>query len=72
MSVLSKIARKLLHPDLQIQVEAGYLSEDLKLTDAGKLALLQTYYFNGGDKLITEMAKEKIAEKKAEEEKSKK
>ena len=64
---LSKLARKLLHPNIHTLVEAGYLTDDLKLTDAGKLALHQISFDKNQNELII-MAAEKL-EKMAEEKK---
>lgn len=59
---LSTIAKRLLNADLQAQYKAGYINEELKLTDAGKLVLLQEFYFNGGSELLTKRAQAKIDE----------
>lgn len=57
---LSKLARKLLHPDIHTLVEAGYLTDDLKLSDAGKLALHQISFEKHQAELL-EAAKDKLA-----------
>lgn len=67
MSKLSKFARKFLGLDVSVHtlVEAGYISEDLKLTDAGKLALHQLSFETHKEALV-KMAEEKIAEQEEE------
>ena len=63
---LSKLARKLLHPTIHTLVEAGYLNDELKLTDAGKLALHQISFEKSQAELIAR-AEEKLAKMKEEE-----
>lgn len=64
MSSLSIIAKKLFSPAIRAQIEAGYLNSELKLTELGQLTLLQEFYFNGGQELLTARAESKIKEEK--------
>lgn len=66
MEKLSFLFKKLLSADIKTQIEAGYLSSEGKLTDEGKITLLQEYYGAGGSDLLTARAKDLIARREAE------
>lgn len=63
---LSFLFKKLLSADIKNQIEAGYLSDDGKLTEEGKLTLMQEYYANGGSELLTARATDLIARRAAD------
>jgi hypothetical protein len=70
---LSFLFKRLLSADIQTQIEAGYLTNEGKLTDEGKTTLLQEFYGSstlGGSALLTARATDLIARRKADAEKA--
>ena len=68
MSQLTTIAKKLLDGDTKKMIEAGFLDQNLNLTNEGKNAL-HVISFDKHKKELVEAAKEVIAERKEECEK---
>ena len=66
---LSKIARRVLHPDLHAMVEAGFLTEDLQTTKEGRLALIHIL-LEANQAAVVEEAKRVIADRKEAEAKN--
>lgn len=66
---LSPIAKRVIPADYQALVEAGYLTNDLQTTEAGRLALMQLTFVEFETELVAK-AKAKIEEDKAEAEKN--
>lgn len=67
MGYIGKLAKKLLDPDLQTLIKAGYMSEDLTLTEDGRRALTSILFVDNKTALV-EAAKEELADRKAEKE----
>lgn len=65
MNTLSKIAKRIFSADIKAQIEAGYLDNELKITDAGKLALTHILY-EKETKALTDAANDLIARRKEE------
>ncbi len=65
--MFSNIAKRLLDKKTKILIKAGYLSNDLKLTDSGEEALLSLMLETNMERLVSE-AEEEIAEKEGEKE----
>lgn len=68
MSKTTRIQKKLLDKDTQILIEAGYLSDNLEMTDAGEDELENIIFEEHMDKLVAS-AKEKLSEEKKESKK---
>lgn len=64
-SKLTKMAKRLLDPKTKTLIKAGYLTNDLQTTDAGRLALAHIAYERDID-LLVKAAEEKIADEKEE------
>lgn len=63
---LSPIAKRVIPADYQALVEAGYLTNDLQTTEAGRLALMQLTFVEFEAEIVAK-AKAKIEEDKAAE-----
>lgn len=63
--MLSPIAKRVIPVEYQTLVEAGYLTNDLQTTEAGRLALMQLTFVEFEAELVAK-AKAKIDEDKAE------
>ncbi len=63
MTRVSEMFKRLLDADTQALVEAGFLSENLELTDCGKGQLVALLFAANKDALVI-LAKAKLAEAK--------
>lgn len=65
MNQLTSMLKRLLDPDGQALYEAGFINGDLKLTESGKEEL-NNIIFDANKAALVQVAKEKIAEAKAQ------
>lgn len=66
--MLKLLAARLLNPDLKPLISAGYLSDNLELTDKGQRVLLTILFTEVNDvrAKMVKQAEEYLAQKKAE------